>query len=91
MSVARATVPILRGLDEAQTRDLDLRRPGFVATFGHRSGPGTPPCMGVRLDGAGPRPSEHHGDAAPGSAVRIEMEVAVKDPSGNRLVSCPPA
>jgi len=68
-----AFVPILRSFDEERTRDFYLRYLGFETTFEHRFGPGMPLYMGVRLGGLELHLSEHHGDATPGSAVRIEM------------------
>lgn len=68
-----ALVPILRSFDEGQTRDFYLRYLGFEPAFEHRFGPAMPLYMGVRLGGLELHLSEHHGDATPGSAVRIEM------------------
>lgn len=69
-----AFVPILRSYDEGQTRDFYLRYLGFEITFEHRFGPDMPLYMGVRLGGHELHLSEHHGDATPGSALRIEMD-----------------
>ncbi len=116
----RAIVPVLRSFDEGQARDFYLRYLGFSVTFEHRFAPDMPLYMGIALEGAEIQLSEHHGDATPGSAVRIAMtdvaafhrairarghprldpgiedrpwgerEVAVVDPSGNRLIFCSP-
>jgi len=116
----RAIVPILRSFDEGQTRDFYLRYLGFEVVFEHRFGPGMPLYMSVTLGGREVHLSEHHGDATPGAALRIDMadvdayyraiegrghprtnpgiqdqewgwrEVALCDPSGNRLVFCSP-
>ena len=69
----RAFVPILRSFDEGQTRDFYLRYLGFEVAFEHRFGPGMPLYMGVTLGKHELHLSEHHGDATPGSALRIEM------------------
>ncbi len=72
--VVDALVPILRSFDEAATRDFYLRYLGFEIVFEHRFGPDMPLYMGVRLGGQELHLSEHHGDATPGGAVRIEMQ-----------------
>ena len=64
-------VPILRIFDEAEARDFYLRTLGFVVGFEHRFGPGMPLYMSVRRGACALHLSEHHGDATPGSAVRV--------------------
>lgn len=64
-------VPILRSFDEAQARDFYLRYLGFEVLFEHRFAPDLPLYMGLRLGACELHLSEHHGDATPGSAVRI--------------------
>ncbi len=66
-------VPILRSFDEAQARDFYLRYLGFEVVFEHRFSDGMPLYMGVRRGACELHLSEHHGDATPGSAVRIEV------------------
>jgi len=73
MTGIRAIVPILRSFDEGQARDFYLRYLGFDIVFEHRFGPDMPLYMGVALAGFEVHLSEHHGDATPGSALRIEM------------------
>ncbi len=69
------SVPILRSFDEAQARDFYLRYLGFEVLFEHRFGEGMPLYMGIRRGGCELHISEHHGDATPGSAVRIATDV----------------
>jgi len=69
-----AIVPVLRSFDEAATRDFYLRFLGFDVTFEHRFDSAAPLYMGVQLGGCDLHLSEHHGDATPGSCLRIEME-----------------
>ena len=64
-------VPILRVFDEALARDFYLRYLGFSVVFEHRFAPDMPLYMSVRQGGCELHLSEHHGDATPGSAVRI--------------------
>ena len=64
-------VPILRSFDESEARDFYLRYLGFEVVFEHRFGDGMPLYMGLRRGGCELHLSEHHGDATPGSAVRI--------------------
>ena len=64
-------VPILRIYDEAQARDFYLRYLGFSVVFEHRFADDMPLYMGVRREEGELHLSEHHGDATPGSAVRI--------------------
>ncbi|MHA6325387.1 glyoxalase superfamily protein [Roseivivax sp. CAU 1753] len=68
-----ASVPILRSFSELETRDFYLRFLGFDVRFEHRFGPGMPLYMGLRRGDAQLHLSEHHGDATPISAVRIEV------------------
>lgn len=71
---ARAPIPILRSFDEDATRDFYLGFLSFRLEFEHRFGPDAPLYMGVRLDNCVIHLSEHHGDATPGSSIRIEVE-----------------
>jgi len=70
----RVPVPILRIFDEAKAREFYLGYLGFVVKFEHRFEPGLPLYMGVRRDACELHLSEHHGDATPGSAIRIEVD-----------------
>ena len=71
-AVLAGSVPILRSFDASLMRDFYLRFLGFEVVFEHRFGPDMPLYMAVRRDGCELHLSEHHGDATPGSAVRIE-------------------
>ncbi len=70
---AGAAVPILRSFSEAEARDFYLRYLGFEVVFEHRFAPDLPLYMSVKRGDCELHLSEHHGDAAPGSAVRIEV------------------
>jgi catechol 2,3-dioxygenase-like lactoylglutathione lyase family enzyme len=64
-------VPILRIFDEARARDFYVGFLGFRIDWEHRFEPGTPLYMQVARDACVLHLSEHHGDATPGSALRI--------------------
>lgn len=66
-------VPILRSFDEAKAREFYLDFLGFSVLFEHRFEPDLPLYMGVVLDQCVLHISEHHGDASPGSALRIDV------------------
>lgn len=68
------TTPILRIFDEAKAREFYLGWLGFEVVFEHRFEPGMPLYMGVGRDGCMLHLSEHHGDASPGAAMRIEVD-----------------
>jgi uncharacterized glyoxalase superfamily protein PhnB len=67
------TTPILRSFDEAKAREFYLQYLGFGVVFEHRFEPGLPLYMAVARDGCTLHLSEHHGDASPGAAMRIEV------------------
>jgi uncharacterized glyoxalase superfamily protein PhnB len=67
------TTPILRSFDEAKSREFYLHYLGFDVVFEHRFEPGLPLYMAVARDGCTLHLSEHHGDASPGAALRIEV------------------
>ena len=67
------TTPILRIFDEAKAREFYLGFLGFEVVFEHRFEPGLPLYMGVRRADCVLHLSEHHGDACPGAALRIEV------------------
>lgn len=71
---AHPPVPILRSFDETATRAFYLDFLGFEIEFEHRFEPDLPLYMSVTLDECVLHLSEHHGDATPGSAVRIEVD-----------------
>jgi hypothetical protein len=64
-------VPILRMFDEDATRVFYVDFLGFAVDWEHRFEPGTPLYMRVSRAGCVLHLSGHHGDATPGSAVRI--------------------
>jgi hypothetical protein len=63
--------PILRIFDEAKAREFYVEFLGFNVDWEHRFGPDLPLYMQVSKDACVLHLSEHHGDASPGSAVRI--------------------
>jgi hypothetical protein len=68
-----ATVPILRSFDEAKAREFYVGFLGFGVDWEHRYEPELPLYMQVSRDGIRFHISEHHGDATPGSHVRVEV------------------
>jgi catechol 2,3-dioxygenase-like lactoylglutathione lyase family enzyme len=69
-----AVTPILRMFDIAKAREFYLGFLGFKVEFEHRFEPDLPLYMEVSRGDCRLHLSEHHGDAAPGSAIRIAME-----------------
>jgi catechol 2,3-dioxygenase-like lactoylglutathione lyase family enzyme len=65
-------IPILRSFDETKAREFYVGFLGFTVDFEHRFEPGLPLYMQVSRDGCVLHLSEHHGDAMPGAAIRIE-------------------
>ena len=74
MTTLHKTTPILRSFDEAEARKLYLDFLGFEVVFEHRFEPGLPLYMGVARGDCELHLSEHHGDATPGAAMRIEVD-----------------
>jgi uncharacterized glyoxalase superfamily protein PhnB len=66
-----STTPILRIFDERKAREFYLDFLGFRLDWEHRFEPGLPLYMQVSRDACVLHLSEHHGDATPGSALRI--------------------
>lgn len=66
--------PILRMFDIAKAREFYLGFLGFDVLFEHRFDDNAPLYMAVSRDGCELHLSEHHGDGAPGIAVRVEVE-----------------
>jgi catechol 2,3-dioxygenase-like lactoylglutathione lyase family enzyme len=64
-------VPILRSFDEAKTRAFWCDWLGFTVDWEHRFASGMPLYLQIRRGDCVLHVSEHHGDATPGSAVRI--------------------
>ena len=65
-------VPILRIFSVEKTREFYLGWLGFEVTFEHRFAPDLPLYMGVRRGDLALHLSEHHGDATPGTHLRVE-------------------
>jgi hypothetical protein len=66
-------VPILRTFPGAEARRFYVEFLGFTVDWEHRFEPGSPLYQQVSKQGCVLHLSEHHGDATPGSAVRIEV------------------
>jgi catechol 2,3-dioxygenase-like lactoylglutathione lyase family enzyme len=66
------TIPILRIFDEAKAGEFYVDFLGFTVDWKHRFAPDLPLYMQVSRDGCVLHLSEHHGDATPGAALRIE-------------------
>lgn len=67
-----ATVPLLRIFDEAKAREFYIDFLGFQEDWAHRFEPALPLYLQVSRDGCVLHLTEHHGDACPGAAVRID-------------------
>lgn len=68
-----APIPILRIFDEAKAREFYVGFLRFEVDWEHRFEPGLPLYMSISRDGCVLHLSEHHGDATPGSALRIPV------------------
>jgi uncharacterized glyoxalase superfamily protein PhnB len=66
------TTPILRIFDQAKAKEFYVDFLEFVIDWEHRFGDSLPLYMQVSKDSCVVHLSEHHGDAIPGSALRIE-------------------
>jgi len=64
--------PILRIFDVAKAHEFYVGFLGFEVQFEHRYEDNAPLYTGVCRDGCVLHLSEHHGDGAPGSHIRIE-------------------
>jgi catechol 2,3-dioxygenase-like lactoylglutathione lyase family enzyme len=67
-------IPILRMFDVAKAREFYVDFLGFKVDWEHRFGPEFPLYMQVSRSKCLLHISEHHGDAAPGSAIRITVD-----------------
>jgi catechol 2,3-dioxygenase-like lactoylglutathione lyase family enzyme len=65
-------IPILRSFDYDKAVEFYVNWLGFKIDWEHEFEPGTPKYMQVSLRDIVLHLSEHHGDASPGSHVRIE-------------------
>lgn len=66
--------PILRVFDETKALAFYRDFLGFTVDWEHRFEPGLPLYLQVSRDGCVLHLSEHHGDATPGSALRIGVD-----------------
>lgn len=71
--VAPVTIPIVRTFPGEEARRFYVGFLGFTVDWEHRFEPGLPLYQQVSRDGCVLHLSEHHGDATPGSAVRITV------------------
>jgi uncharacterized glyoxalase superfamily protein PhnB len=69
----RQPTPILRSFDEAKALEFYSDFLGFAVDWRHRFADDLPLYMQVSRDACVLHISEHHGDATPGSALRIEV------------------
>ena len=67
-----AIVPVLRSFDEGKARAFYCDFLGFEVRWTHRYEPSLPLYMEVARGNCTLHLSEHHGDACPGAALRIE-------------------
>ena len=65
-------VPILRSFDQEKTQEFYQDWLGFALDWEHRFGPDMPLYQQFSRDGLVLHLSEHHGDATPGSHVRVK-------------------
>jgi catechol 2,3-dioxygenase-like lactoylglutathione lyase family enzyme len=71
MSLLKVT-PILRIFDEAKAREFYVGFLGFTVDWEHRFEEDLPLYMQISKDRCVLHLSEHHGDASPGAALRID-------------------
>lgn len=69
----KSPTPILRSFNEAAARAFYIDFLGFKVEFEHRFGEDMPLYMGLRHGDCVLHITEHHGDATPGAALRIEL------------------
>ncbi|ASJ76042.1 glyoxalase superfamily protein [Granulosicoccus antarcticus] len=70
----QSPIPILRSFDEAKTKAFYLDFLGFDVSFEHRFDTESPLYFGAFKDNCVLHLSEHHGDACPGSTLRIDVD-----------------
>lgn len=66
--------PIFRSFDEGKARAFYIDFLGFKVDWEHRFEPDMPLYMQVSRDNLIVHLSEHHGDATPGSTLRVEVD-----------------
>ncbi|MEO0810341.1 MAG: glyoxalase superfamily protein [Pseudomonadota bacterium] len=69
----KSATPVFRIFDVDKAREFYIEYLGFDVLFEHRFGDSFPLYIGLQHGGLQLHLSEHHGDATPGSAVRIEV------------------
>jgi catechol 2,3-dioxygenase-like lactoylglutathione lyase family enzyme len=67
-------IPIVRSFDEPKAKEFYVAFLGFNVDWEHRFEANTPLYMQVSKDDCILHISEHHGDASPGAALRVEVE-----------------
>jgi catechol 2,3-dioxygenase-like lactoylglutathione lyase family enzyme len=67
-------IPILRIFDEAKAREFYVDFLGFRVDWEHRFAPDLPLYLQVSRDACVLHLSEHHGDATPGSSLRVRVD-----------------
>ncbi len=67
-------IPILRSFDETKAKEFYIWFLEFKVDWEHRFEAHTPLYMQVSREECVLHISEHHGDASPGSALRIEVD-----------------
>lgn len=72
----QAPIPILRSFSEAEAKAFYVDYLGFTVTFEHRFDAAAPLYFEVLRGNCRLHISEHHGDAAPGQALRIGIDDA---------------
>jgi catechol 2,3-dioxygenase-like lactoylglutathione lyase family enzyme len=65
-------IPILRIFDDVKAQEFYVSFLGFTVDWQHRFAPDLPAYIQISRDGCVLHLSEHHGDATPGAAIRIE-------------------
>ena len=72
MFTLHAPIPVLRIFDEARARAHYIDFLGFTMDWEHRFGNDFPLFMQISRNSCVIQLSEHHGDACPGAAIKIE-------------------
>jgi catechol 2,3-dioxygenase-like lactoylglutathione lyase family enzyme len=67
-------IPILRTFDDAKAKEFYVGFLGFKTDWEHRFAPELPLYRQISRGDCILHLTEHHGDATPGSALRIEVE-----------------
>jgi uncharacterized glyoxalase superfamily protein PhnB len=73
MTIGKIT-PILRIFDESKAEEFYIDFLGFKRDWAHRFEPSLPLYLQISRGGCVLHLSEHHGDASPGAAMRIQAD-----------------